>query len=307
MIRTWVYIGILISFAISQANAKQLALSFDDSPRAAGGYLTGPERAQRLIAALRENQVSQVAFFSVSGRLDEEGMTRLKRYNDAGYIIANHTHSHPDFNKVSLAQYVREIQQAERSLSQFSQYRKWFRFPYLREGDTREKRDGVRRFFKEQGYFNAYITLNNYDWYIESLFQNAIETDPGVDLKAVEGLYVDVLMESINYYDSLATKYLKRSPRHILLLHENDIAALFVGALIKRLRKDGWEIIPIEQAYQDDIAGFHIDQPLRFNPGRVGEVAISHGQKKGLWHSSLEEQYLEQNFNRRVLGIQPEG
>lgn len=288
-------------FTSVHSEAKQIALSFDDSPRAANGYLSGPDRAQMLVSALDKHKVEQVAFFSVSKGLDTEGMQRLMTFSRAGHIIANHTHTHPDVNKTSLQSYLQNIDTAHQALSVFPTFRKWFRFPYLREGADRVTRDGIRDYLAQQGYLNAYITLNNYDWYLENLFQKAIKSDVVINMAAMEQFYVDIMMESIVYYDELANRLLKRSPKHVLLLHETDLSALFIGALVEELRRQNWEIIPIEEAYIDEISQFKLAKPLRFNPGRIGEIAIDGGQTKRLWHSSLEESYLDEQFQQRVL------
>ncbi len=299
-------LGLILLCLLNQAQAKQIALSFDDAPRAATGYLSGPERATKLLSALKDNDVEQTVFFAVSKNLDDEGRARLKRYSQAGHIIANHTHTHPDLNKVRLEEYIQNIEQADMALRPYLTFRKWLRFPYLREGDTDTKRDGVRDYLQQTGYFNAYITLNNYDWYIEKLFQDSITQGSKIDMPALQKLYVSTLIESIHYYDGMAREHIKRSPKHILLLHENDIAALFVGHLIKRLKSLGWEIIPIEEAYQDNISNFKIERTLKYNPGRIGEIAIQNGQTKGLWHNTLNEKYLKQTFDQEVLARAPE-
>lgn len=281
--------------------SKQLAISLDDAPRSATGYFDGPSRAERLIQELKQHQVEQVTFFAVTQDLDSEGRARLKQYAEAGHIIANHTHSHPDFNKLSLDEYVEDFLKADEELKNFPNTRKLFRFPYLREGDTVEKRDGMREKLAELGYRNAYITLNNYDWYIENLFQEAIKNGKPVDLDKLGELYVDVLVEGIEYYDQMAIEHLGLSPKHVLLLHEMDITALFIGDLVDALRAKGWDIISIEDAYTDPLASLQTERVLRFNPGRIGEVARDKGQKKGLWHSSLEETYLAERFKQEVL------
>ena len=281
--------------------AKELAITFDDSPRIAKGYFDGPTRAKKLIQNLKDHQVEQVAFFSVSKKIDTEGEKRLQAYSDAGHIIANHTHSHPDFNKLTLEQYLDDFSQADLYLSQYNSFRKFFRFPYLREGDTLEKRDGMRTALKTKGYINAYITLNNYDWYMESLFQNAIKQGIEIDFERMSRFYVDVLMESIGYYDQMAITHLGRSPKHVLLLHEMDISALFIGDLIDELRNEGWKIITPKQAYKDVISNYQTEKLYKFNPGRIGEIAKDNGQNKKLWHSSLDEKYLEQRFKKDVL------
>lgn len=287
-----------ISFSVC---SKEIAITFDDSPRHASGYFDGSTRSTKLISELKKHKVKQVAFFSVSKRLDDEGVERLKRYGAAGHIIANHTHSHPNINNLTIDDYTKDVLLADKKLKSFSNFKKLFRFPYLREGDTLAKRDGMRKLLLEQGYTNAYITLNNYDWYIEVLFQRAIEQGRNVNLERMRKFYVDTLMESIEYYDQMAITHLGRSPKHVLLLHEMDISALFIGDLVVELRQRGWNIITPEEAYRDDIAKYQVENPLKFNPGRIGEIARDKGQRKGLWHKTLDEKYLDKTFTEQVL------
>lgn len=94
-----------MSFISFPLHSKEIAITFDDSPRHASGHFDGPTRSAKLISELKKHKVKQVAFFSVSERLNEEGVKRLKSYSAAGHIIANHTHSHPNFNELSLEDY----------------------------------------------------------------------------------------------------------------------------------------------------------------------------------------------------------
>ncbi|MFC6632414.1 polysaccharide deacetylase family protein [Microbulbifer taiwanensis] len=293
-------LALLLAFS-SIAQAKELAITFDDAPRSANGFFDGPTRAKTLLAELQRHKIAQVAFFSVSQKLDREGMQRLQAYSDAGHIIANHTHSHPDFNQLSLLEYTDNVDRADELLSDFPTFRKWFRYPYLREGDTQVKRDGMRAYLQENGYLNAYITLNNYDWYIETLFQEAIEKGLHVDMEKLKTFYIDVISAGVDYYDQLAVTHTGRSPKHILLLHEMDITALFVGDLADALRSKGWHIITPEQAYTDEIAGYRTQGVMKYNPGRVGEIARDKGQKSRLWHETLDEGYLRKRFKAEVL------
>ena len=295
---------ILMCFSVHSVPHKQIALTLDDSPRAAGGYLDGPTRAKMLLSALKEHHVPQVVFFSVSAHLHGEGLARLKAYGDAGHLIANHTHNHPDFNTVTLAQYIESFEQADRALASFSTMTKLFRFPYLREGNSLEKRDAMRKVLADHGYRNGYVTVNTYDWYIENQFQNAIKAGHNVDLDRMSRFYVDMMMQSIEAYDTRAVEVLGRSPKHTLLLHEMDITALFIGDLITALKQQGWQVISPLDAYQDEIATFVSDEILPFNPGRIGEIARTKGVTKGLWPQALQENYLDQQFQLQVLHSQ---
>lgn len=294
------YVFLLLSISLF-AQSKEIAITFDDAPRKATGYFNGPERAKKLIEELTNHNIQQVAFFANSKKLNPEGIQRLKTYGQAGHIIANHTHDHPDFNRTSLEEYTQNFLLADEKLNQFKGFKKLFRFPYLREGNNELKRDGMRQVLKEHGYINAYITLNNYDWYIETLFQRAINDGVTIDFDRMGKFYVQVMMESIEYYDGMAQRYLGRSPKHVLLLHETDISALFVGDLVDELRSKGWKIISPENAYTDDIAQYQQKRVFPYNPGRVGEIAKDKGQTKKLWHKTLDEDYLEKRFSNEVM------
>ena len=222
-------------------------------------------------------------------------------YNDAGHFIANHTHDHANFNKRSLEEFKRSFQRADQLLSSFSHFKKWFRFPYLREGNSEAKRNGMREVLKNNNYINAYITMNNYDWYIESLFQKALKNGKKIDFNKLKFFYISTMMESINYYDNLAKKHLGRSPKHVLLLHEMDITALFISDLINELRQNNWKIISPTEAYSDPIFNYQSKNVFPHNPGRIGEIAKDNGQTKNLWHKTLDEKYLENKFENSVL------
>ena len=82
----------------------------------------------------------------------------------------------------------------------------------------------------------------------------------------------------------------------MLLLHENDAAALFVGDLVEHLRNKGWKIISPQQAYKDPIAK-NFPQVLFQKQGRVAAIANSKGfPESELRHPSENENYINQAF-----------
>ena len=119
------YLLLIVLLCISPLSmSKEIAITFDDSPRQASGYFSGPSRAEKLVKELKTHNVRQVVFFSNSSRLDLEGMQRLRSYSQAGHIIANHTHDHPDFNKTGLEEYAQNFLLADSKLSQFKSFKK---------------------------------------------------------------------------------------------------------------------------------------------------------------------------------------
>lgn len=251
--------------------------------------LSGRDRAERLLSSLRQARVPQAAFFVNSVRLHGERRTRILKYAHAGHLIANHTHTHPELNVTDDKTYVRDIKTADAWLRSLPGFTRWFRFPYLREGETQEKRDEVRITLNRLGYANAYITINNYDWYMDVLYQQAVREGRDIDYQALERVYVQVLADSVEYYDQMAHDVLGRSPKHVLLLHENDLAAFFVRPLVEHLRSLGWTIISPRDAYQDGCSTYLTAAALPSNPGRIGEIARDRGWCGPLWHHACGE------------------
>ncbi|QIG55362.1 polysaccharide deacetylase family protein [Altererythrobacter sp. BO-6] len=250
----------------AQADDKRIALTFDDIPRQAGAFFTPEERTERLIAALREAQVEQAAFFVNPGRLETpdgaNGEAHVAAYVAAGHVIANHSHSHKHLSKSTALEYLADIDRAERWLAGREGYRPWFRFPYLDEGaDDKAKRDAVRAGLAARGLRNGYVTADGSDWHLEALTVEAKKAGRDMDMKALRKLYLQSQLSGVAYHDALARRTLGRSPAHVLLLHETDLAALFLADLVTELRRDGWTIVTADEAYRDAIGEAMPDVP----------------------------------------------
>ena len=278
---------------------RSIALTFDDAPREDTLRFDGAARAAELIARLREAGVPRVTIFANTADADDEGRRRLEAFAAAGHTSANHSHSHPDLNTTDAAAYVADIVRAHEELDALPTFARWFRFPYLREGDEAAKRDHVRRELTRLGYRNGYVTVNTFDWHMDRLLQQALRDGRRVDYDRLRRTYVEVLVGAVEFTDALARKVLDRSPRHVLLLHENDLNALFVADLVAALRANGWAIIAPETAYEDEIAAMETGTIFPGNPGRIGEIAFDRGIRGRLSHESCNETYLERLFEQR--------
>jgi peptidoglycan-N-acetylglucosamine deacetylase len=293
-------IGLAVLLALSMAagaETRKIALTFDDAPRPDTPYMRGPERAAKLMASLRAAKVAQVAFFCNTARFEADGAARIASYAQAGHLIANHSHTHADLHRVGTQAFIADLKSADEGLRSFANFRRWFRFPYLREGKTVAERDEIRAELRKMGYLSAYVTVDNYDWHMDAMLQQAVGAGKRIAFDRLRDAYVDLQTQSVEFYDGVARKTLGRSPRHVLLLHENDLAALFIGDLVARLRREGWEIISPEEAFADPIAAVE-PGTLRLGQGRVIAMAIEAGYQgpTRMWE---DEEKLRAEFERR--------
>ncbi len=280
--------------------ARRIALTFDDAPIRDGALLTGEARTEALIAALSEANVAQAGFFVTTQHLrDASSAARLRAYVAAGHVLGNHSHSHTWLSRSEVPDYVADLDHAESLLAQFDGRRSWFRFPFLDEGKDPERRDRLREALAERGLRNAYVTVDNYDWYLAARADRAAAAGQRIDRKALRRLYVDMLVASAEFYDRMARETLGRSPAHVLLLHENDLVALFVADLVAALRERDWQIIGVDEAYADPIAEMQPDTVFN-GQGRIAAIAAAAGRPRGeLVHATEDEAWIDAELLRR--------
>ncbi|MES2988511.1 MAG: polysaccharide deacetylase family protein [Pseudomonadota bacterium] len=295
-----------VDATVPEEHRKLIALSFDDIPRLRGAFLTPQERGERIIATLREKQVDQAAFFLNPGQMTEYGDTlgagqRIKDYVAAGHVLANHSNTHPRLGGTSAADYLANVDAAEAWLVKQPGHRAWFRYPFLDEGGKdMVKRDAIRAGLKERGLLNAYVTIDGSDWNMEDQALRAKKAGKTMDMAALRDLYVETHVQSADFSDALMVRTLGRSPAHMLLLHETDMAGLFLGDLIDALRKHGWEIISADGAFADPIYRLAPNTPYA-----AGTLTEALAWEKGItgprWYDRNNTDIANRLFAERVL------
>ena len=214
--------------------------------------------------------VKAIFFVKGSNKTDIKGQFLLNSWNDRGHRIGNHTYSHPNYNDKdeTFEKFRNELLRNDSIIDKFSNYIKLFRFPYLKEGNTKDKVDQFRAFMKEQGYRNGYVTIDASDWYVNGRLLKRLNENPKADIEGYREFYLEHLLSRANYYEDLAVQLTGRHIHHTLLLHHNLTSALFLGDLIKMFKEKGWKVIDAEEAYKDEI--------FKSNPSNVpaGESLI---------------------------------
>ena len=206
-----------------------------------------------LLNNLKKHHLKAILFSSGRNKTSEKGKYVLSSWNDAGHLIANHTFSHVNFNAktTSLESFKLELTKNDAIIKSYSNYYPYFRFPYLKEGDTKEKIEGFRAFMKQKGYKNGYVSIDASDWYIDSRLVKRLQENPKADISGYRDYYKKHLFNRALYYDSLAYQLTNRHINHVILLHHNLAAALFLDDLIKHFEENGWEVMDADKAYND--------------------------------------------------------
>jgi peptidoglycan/xylan/chitin deacetylase (PgdA/CDA1 family) len=238
----------------ASSTGTQFSITMDDFNWRNAVHLPAEQRNQAILRTLDAHK-TRAALFVIGRNADnDEGMSLLRSWNNAGHIIGNHTYSHRSLNsEITAAEYEQDIARAETILTGLSQFRRMFRYPALKEGDTALKRDHVRAFLKSHGYRIGHVTIDNSDWIVDQRLAAKLQKDPKADTRPYRDFYLEHMWDRAQYYDALARKVLGRPVKHTILMHFNLLNGLFLGDLIDMFQSQGWQLIDAEDAFTDAV------------------------------------------------------
>ncbi len=238
----------------------QIALTFDDPTTDGGAGMAWEELHERILNALAKHKTKAVLFVCGKRVDSKAGGELIASWDHAGHGIGNHSYSHLYFNgndqaceKVRLAEFEADALRVEPLIRIYPRFVPLFRYPFFKEGDTVEKRDGMRDFLKQLGYRIGRATIDASDWAIDGRLRARLKKDPKADLKGYRDFYLQHIWERAQYYDSLSLRVLGKPVRHTVLLHHSTLNALFLDDLIVMFTSKGWKTIDAEWAYADPV------------------------------------------------------
>jgi len=273
--------GAWIIVVLLSAQAPAVAITLDDGPHVgATPRMTAPQRNAALLQALAKHHVRAGLFVTVNnGANTKEGVALLRAWGAAGHLIGNHTVTHPDLNAESttLQAYQDEVMACDAVIRTVPGYQRLFRFPFLREGKTPAKRDGMRAFLAQQGYRNAYVTLDTSDWRLDQHLGDQLALHPALDLAPYRTAYLNHVWQRAQAYQELSQRLLKRQIPQVMLLHHNLLNALFLEDVIAMFQRQGWTLVDPQKAYEDPVYQL---QPDRAAPGQ--SLLLSLARSRGM-------------------------
>ncbi|HLE00643.1 MAG TPA: polysaccharide deacetylase family protein [Bdellovibrionota bacterium] len=235
--------------------AATVAITMDNPNTYSWPLYSVDERDQEIRQALKRASI-KIGIFAAGFEVDStEGKLLLGNWDADGHIIGNHTYSHKSYNSSSWSfeRYSNDILKNEPIISGFKNFKKYFRFVMLKEGDTADKRDRLRAFFEQHGYRNVPVTIDASDWYIDLRLRQKLEKDPKADLKRYRDYYLAHIWDRAQFYDQLAREVTGREVKHTLLIHHNLLNALFLGDLINMFKAKGWSVVDFESVLNDPV------------------------------------------------------
>jgi peptidoglycan/xylan/chitin deacetylase (PgdA/CDA1 family) len=259
--------------------SQQVAFTFDDLP-SHGDLPPGETRLgviESILGTLHEQHIPPVYGFVNGFRLDQDPATIevLKAWRKAGEPLGSHTYSHLSLNEHTAAEYEANITKDEPLLSSLmvGEDWHWFRYPFLWEGDTLEKRHAIRGYLEQHGYKIARVSMDFEDYLWNAPYARCSAKQ---DVKSIEYLRKSYLETADNYItvfrEATHTLYGRDIP-YILLMHVGAFDAKMLPELIDLFRRRGFTFTTLPEASRDPVYSEVPDVPFKYD-GTIQEQVM---------------------------------
>jgi peptidoglycan-N-acetylglucosamine deacetylase len=258
-----------------KAKRPQIALTVDDPTVDLGTpAMAWAEANRRILAALSARKI-KAALFVCGMRVDSaEGKHLLSAWDDAGHLLGNHSYSHFMYmSKTSYEQFAADFLRDEPVVAPYRNRVSLFRYPFLKEGDTAEKRDRFRALLKQSGYGVGHVTIDTSDWYIDQRMIERLKSQPNAALERYRDYLIAHVLDRASFYRQLAVDGLGHDVLHTILVHYKMIHALFLPDVMDAFEKAGWAWIDASRAYQDPV---FLREPKTLPAGESLVWALAH-------------------------------
>lgn len=261
------------------ARAQQIAFTWDDLP-VHGPLPPGETRVdigKKIIAAMKAAHMPPAYGFVNGIRTEQEPLSTpmLKEWRDAGLPLGSHTWSHMNVNQNSLADWEADVLKNEPLLKSYmdGQDWRWLRFPYLAEGNTPEKREGVRRFLAQHGYKVADVTMSFGDYMYNEPYARCAAKNDTAAIAQLETSYLAAAASTIDYTREMSKALYGRDIPYVLLMHVGALDALLLPRLLKLYQDKGFTFISLQDAEKDPFYKTDVDLTLPAEPDSLeGEM-----------------------------------
>jgi peptidoglycan-N-acetylglucosamine deacetylase len=235
----------------------RVALTFDDLPDH-GPLPPGMSRvdvAKSILETLKSHNAPPVYGFINAKQLETSpgDADVLKLWREAGFPLGNHTFSHMDLHTNSAEDFERDVAANEATLRSFMADRDWhwFRYPYLREGNTPEKHRAVRDMLTRRGYHVAQVTLSFDDYAYNDPYARCVTRSDRDGIVWLEQSYRQRAAESLVRGRDAARAFVGHDIGHVMLLHIGAFETVMLPRLLDILQQQGFALATLQDAQAD--------------------------------------------------------
>jgi peptidoglycan/xylan/chitin deacetylase (PgdA/CDA1 family) len=256
----------------------RVAVTIDDLPIGSGIFSSSKERnkaVRQIIEILKENGLSDAYGFSNGSFMEHDPGAKqiLQMWLRAKHPLGNHTFHHLDLGTTSATDFIDDIAKQDQLLATLDhsansvQRRRVFRYPFLSEGNTLEKREAVRKYLFENHYTIAEVTTDYFDWAWGAAFARCQSQHDEKSIAWLKSHITESADAELRATSVTSQRLLHQSLTQILLVHLNAFTAMTLGEILRHWRAEGVQFVSLDEALAEPI--YRFDSKSVSNEGRT--------------------------------------
>lgn len=242
---------ILTCSSLTYAQVREIAITIDDLPLVAskmnteGNQKRSTERFDKIIQAFKAYQVPATGFV-IGGAIEKGQWAFIEKFREAGLMVGNHTYSHYNLNQMSAEKYIADIDRADKKLTPVLTEPKYFRYPYLAEGNKNTKQK-VYDYLSEHHYVIAPVTIDSKDYEFNERLYHVPYRQREAYITKFKQRYLDFIWKQT----LRAEKRAGDSAKQILLIHANLLNSYVLPDILAMYKKNGYTFISLTEALKN--------------------------------------------------------
>lgn len=247
--------------AAPPAKARPILVTVDDLPVASPRLHTDPadreEVTRKLLAVLARHKV-RANVFTVWGQVKgPRDLALLDLYRQAGHELGNHSFGHLDLPRTALTDYVADVERGRKGLASYLEPHgarvRFYRFPYLREGETGEQWDAVRQALRASNQRVMPVTIDTQDWSFEEPYVTALRGGNAAAARDVAAECLAALKLAVRHHEERGDALFGRTTPQILLLHANAVGTAVWDDLFAWMERNDHRFAAADEVMADPV------------------------------------------------------
>lgn len=237
----------------------EVAITVDDLPvhgKLPDG-MTRSDVTKQMLATLDKHNLKNTYGFINADEIKNipDRENALKLWVNDGQLLGNHTFNHINLETSNVDQYIQEIKANDTYLIKLMGNKDYhyFRYPYLYEGETEQKRNAIRNYLASQNYKIAEVTIDFGDYLWNNPYARCRDKGDTQSIEWLKQTYLKSALNALKIAHELSMLDFNRDIKNILLLHIGAFDALMLDDVINAYQKQDAHFISLQQAMQDSV------------------------------------------------------
>ena len=210
------------------------------------------ENFDKLVAALRQNEMPPTVDFIVGHALDAEIQEAWLR---SGNALGNMTYSRVKPKNTTVQEFIEDVDRNEQILApllkKFPPQQKYFRFPGFSLDSDHEKLAQITAQLKQRGYLEVPATIDAGDDLFSQVYCSALARGEQACAAFVKGTFRSLLLDRTLTARDAARNLAGSDVNHILMIKANQLTCDVLGQLLSWYKALGVNFISLDEALRD--------------------------------------------------------